>query len=252
MSDVTGQTAFLTGAGEGLGREIAFQLAAAGMRLALFDIQADKLHAVATALTDQGADVLALVVDLADAAATQEAVEAALAHFGTPRALIHNAALLREVSMIDVTFEAWRRESNIIMQGAFVLSRAVWPGMVEASGGSIIFVSSGSALTGFVRETAYSPGKHGQEGLMKVLSLEGAAHNIAVNTITTGAPIDTPMSASHYTDEMKIGMVAPSALAPAFAFLAGIDAQFATGYRFNAYQLSEAMRAARSTPDLVL
>lgn len=251
MSDVTGQTAFLTGAGEGLGREIAFQLAAAGMRVALFDIQADKLHAVATTLTDQGADVFPVVVDLADAAATQEAAEAALARFGTPRALIHNAALLREVAMLDVTFEAWRRETNIIMQGAFVLSRAVWPGMTDAGVGSIIFVSSGSALSGFVKETAYTPGKHGQEGLMKVLSLEGAAHNIAVNTITTGAPIDTPMSASHYTEEMKIGMVPPSALAPAFAFLAGIDAQFATGYRFNAYQLSEAMRTAQSMPDLV-
>jgi NAD(P)-dependent dehydrogenase (short-subunit alcohol dehydrogenase family) len=115
--------------------------------------------------------------------------------------------------------------------------------------GSITFVSSRSALAGFVKETAYTPGKHGQEGLMKVLSLEGKEFDIAVNTVTTGAPIDTPMSASHYTDAMNVGMLHPSALAPAFAYLAGLTAASdATGLRFNAYQLSEAMRGAASVP----
>jgi NAD(P)-dependent dehydrogenase (short-subunit alcohol dehydrogenase family) len=233
---------FLTGAAEGLGREVARELATAGKRLALFDVQAEKLRA----LTDELAattEVMPVVVDLADAAATEDAVQRAMTHFGPPRALIHDAAVLKEVSMLDVTFENWRREVNIILQAAFILSRAVWPGMVRSRKGSILFVSSGSALGGFVKETAYTPGKHGQEGLMRVLELEGREYNIAVNTITTGAPIDTPMSASHYTEQMKIGMVHASRLAPAFAFLAGIDASFATGQRFNAFQMSEAMRS---------
>ena len=236
----------MTGAAEGLGREIARDLAAAGMRLALLDVQAEKLHDLETELQASGADVRAFVVDLADAEATTRAAQSALRTFGTPQTLIHNAALLREVSMLDVTFENWRRETNIILQAAFLLTHAVWPAMLEQQRGSILFTSSGSALTGFGKETAYTPGKHGQEGLMKVLSIEGRAHNVAVNTVTTGAPIDTPMSASHYTEQMKIGMVPPAALAPAFVFLAGIDAGFATGQRFNAYQLSEAIRAARA------
>jgi NAD(P)-dependent dehydrogenase (short-subunit alcohol dehydrogenase family) len=188
-------------------------------------------------------EVLPLVVDLADATATQQAVDKAIEHYGTPRALIHDAAVLKEVAMSDVTFENWRREVNIILQAAFILSKAVWPGMVEARKGSILYVSSGSALGGFVKETAYTPGKHGQEGLMRVLALEGREFNIAVNTITTGKGIDTPMSAGHYTPEMWVGAVHPSRLAPAFAFLAGIDADFATGQRFNAFQMSEAMRS---------
>jgi NAD(P)-dependent dehydrogenase (short-subunit alcohol dehydrogenase family) len=233
---------FLTGAADGLGAEVARELAKAGKRLALFDVQAEKLHAIADELASV-TEVLPLVVDLADAAATEEAASKAMEHYGTPRALIHDAAVLKEVAMIDVTFENWRREVNIILQAAFILSRAVWPGMVEARKGSILYVSSGSALGGFVKETAYTPGKHGQEGLMRVLALEGREFNIAVNTITTGAPIDTPMSASHYTPQMWIGAVHPSRLAPAFAFLAGIDASFATGQRFNAFQVSEAMRS---------
>jgi NAD(P)-dependent dehydrogenase (short-subunit alcohol dehydrogenase family) len=233
---------FLTGAADGLGAEVARELAKAGKRLALFDVQAEKLHAIADELASV-TEVLPLVVDLADAAATEEAASKAMEHYGTPRALIHDAAVLKEVAMIDVTFENWRREVNIILQAAFILSRAVWPGMVDARKGSILYVSSGSALGGFVKETAYTPGKHGQEGLMRVLALEGREFNIAVNTITTGAPIDTPMSASHYTPQMWIGAVHPSRLAPAFAFLAGIDASFATGQRFNAFQVSEAMRS---------
>lgn len=242
MKPMDDSVVFLTGAAEGLGREVARVLAAAGKRLALFDVQAPKLQAVADELS-AATEVLPLVADLADADATQQAVERALEHYGPPRALIHDAAVLKEVAMIDVTFENWRREVNIILQAAFILSKAVWPGMVEARRGSILYVSSGSALSGFVKETAYTPGKHGQEGLMRVLALEGREFNIAVNTITTGRSIDTPMSHGHYTPEMWVGAVHPSRLAPAFAFLAGVDASFATGERFNAFQLSEAMRS---------
>src|SRR5262249_32861456 len=163
---VDGQVAFLTGAAEGLGREVARELVGAGMRVALMDVQGEKLQRLADELRAAGAEVLPIVVDLADARATQSAVEQALDHYGTPRALIHDAALLREVSMLDVTFENWRRETDIILQAAFVLSKAVWPGMTAARSGSIVYMSSGSALTGFVKETAYTPGKHGQEGLM--------------------------------------------------------------------------------------
>ena len=242
MKQMDDRVVFLTGAAEGLGREVARELAKAGKRLALFDVQAEKLQAVADELTSV-TEVLPVVVDLADAAATQQAVDQAMEHYGTPRALIHDAAVLKEVAMIDVTFENWRREVNIILQAAFILSRAVWPGMIEARRGSVLYVSSGSALGGFAKETAYTPGKHGQEGLMRVLALEGREYNIAVNTITTGKGIDTPMSAGHYTPEMWVGAVHPSRLAPAFAFLAGIDAGFATGQRFNAFQMSEAMRS---------
>ena len=242
MTQMDDRVVFLTGAAEGLGSEVARELAKVGKRLALFDVQAEKLQAVADELASV-TEVLPLTVDLADATATQQAVDKAIEHYGTPRALIHNAAVLKEMALIDVTFENWRREVNIILQAAFILSKAVWPGMVEARKGSILYVSSGSALGGFVKETAYTPGKHGQEGLMRVLALEGREFNIAVNTITTGKGIDTPMSAGHYTPEMWVGAVHPSRLAPAFAFLAGIDADFATGQRFNAFQMSEAMRS---------
>jgi NAD(P)-dependent dehydrogenase (short-subunit alcohol dehydrogenase family) len=242
MKPMDDSVVFLTGAAEGLGKEIARELARAGKRLALMDVQAEKLQAIATELAAV-TEILPIEVDLADAAATEVAVQQAVAHYGPPRALIHDAAVLKEVAMADVTFDNWRREVDIILQAAFILSRAVWPGMTAAGRGSIVYVSSGSALSGFVKETAYTPGKHAQEGLMRVLALEGKEFNVAVNTLTTGAPIDTPMSDSHYTPQMRVGIVHPSRLAPAFAFLSGIDASVATGQRFSAFHLSEAMRS---------
>jgi len=244
ITDIKGQAAILTGAAEGLGYQIAKAYIRAGLRVALMDVQADKLHRLTDELRAAGGDCLPIVVDLSNAAATQAAVDQALDHYGTPRILVHNAAVLKEVSMLDVKFENWRRELDIIIQAAFILSKAVWPRMIEAKSGSIVYVSSGSALRGFVKETAYTPGKHAQEGLMRMLALEGQPFNIAVNTITPGAPINTPMSASHYPDDLRQRWIDPALLAPAFVFLAHIDATTATGQRLDAWQLSEALRTA--------
>lgn len=246
MIELRGKVAFVTGAAEGWGYEIAKTYIRAGMRLAMMDIQAEKLTRAAEAFTSMGGDCLPIVVDLSDAAATQAAAEQALAHYGTPRVVVHNAAVLKEVSMLDVTFENWRREMDIIIQAAFILSKAVWPGMVAARSGSIVYISSGSGIKGFVQETAYCPAKHAQEGLMKVLSMEGEPFNIAVNTITPGAPIKTAMSAKNYPPELQARWIEPALIAPAFLYLAGLDAKITTGHRLDAWQLSEAMRAAQA------
>lgn len=239
MVALQGTFAILTGAAQGLGLAIARAYAAQGMKLALMDVQADKLNALADELRVQGADCLPIPVDLANADATQAAVDQALAAYGKPRVLVHNAALLKERSMLEVTFPQWQTEVNIILQAAFLLAKAVWQPMIAADSGSIVFVSSGSGIKGFVKEVAYCPAKHGQEGLMKVLAMEGQPFNIAVNTITPGAPINTPMSAENYSEELKQKWVDPALLAPAFVYLAGIDAHDVTGERLNAWELSQ-------------
>ncbi|MBI5670523.1 MAG: SDR family NAD(P)-dependent oxidoreductase [Chloroflexi bacterium] len=244
MAELRGATAFLTGAAQGLGAAIARAYAREGLRLALVDVQADKLHRLADELRAAGADCLPLLADLSDAGETQRAVDAALAQYGAPRVLVHNAALLIQRSMLEITLADWQKETNIILQAAFILSKAVWQPMIAAGGGSIVYVSSGSGIKGFVQEVAYCPAKHGQEGLMKVLALEGEAFNIAVNTITPGAPINTPMSAANYTEEQKQAWIDPALLAPAFVYLAGLDTSSMTGQRLNAWELSRSLRPA--------
>lgn len=234
INSLRGQTAVVTGAAQGLGCAIAKAYVSEGMRVALMDVRADILATVADELKAQGGDVLPIAVDLADAQQTQAAIDTALDHYGAPRVLIHNAALLITRSMLEITLRDWQTEINIILQAAFILSKALWRPMIEAGGGSIVYLSSGSGYRGFIREVAYNPGKHGIEGLMKCLALEGREFNIAVNAATPGAPIHTPMSAANYTEEQKRRWVNPALLTPAFVFLARQDASGLTGHRVAA------------------
>lgn len=232
--NLQGQVAVVTGAAQGLGYAIARAYVGEGMKVALLDIRGDILQEVAAELKDAGGDALPITVDLSDAGDTQAAIDAVLAQYGTPRVLIHNAALLITRSMLEITLEQWQREINIILQAAFILSKAVWKPMIDAGGGSIVYLSSGSGYKGFIEEVAYNPGKHGIEGLMKCLALEGAEHNIAVNAATPGAPINTPMSDSNYTEAQKKRWVDPAMLAPAFVMLAEQDGSGLTGHRVAA------------------
>ncbi|MBC7811563.1 MAG: SDR family NAD(P)-dependent oxidoreductase [Burkholderiales bacterium] len=244
LQNLEGQVIFLTGAAEGLGYATARTFAREKVRLAIVDVQAEKLAKVAAECEADGAEVLPIVADLSDAAATTAAAEKALAQFGVPRLMLHNAAILNERSMSDVTFEQWRKEVNIIMQAAFLLSKAMWQPMIDAGGGSLLYISSGSALKGFLKEVAYTPAKHGQEGLMKTLAMEGKPYNIIANTITTGIAINTPMSAGHYSEDQRARWVDPALLTPAYVYIARQDlTSYVSGERLDAWQMSEKIRS---------
>ncbi len=239
MEDLRGTFAIVTGAAQGLGYAIAKAYAAQGMRLALLDILGDALDAVAAELSAGGTDCLPIRADLSDADDTRAAVRQALGHYGTPRVLVHNAAILVNRPLLDVPLEDWTREINVGVQAAFLLTQAVWPLMAAAGCGSLVYVSSMSGIKGFLDESAYCTAKHGLEGFMKCMALEGAPHNIAANTITPGMYMKTPMSERNYSDELKQKWVDPIRLTPAFVFLARQDASGVTGQRLNAWELSQ-------------
>jgi len=158
--------------------------------------------------------------------------------------VVHNAALLKQRSMIEIDYANWRREVDIILQAAFILSKAAWQPMIDAGGGSLLYISSGSALKGFLKEVAYTPAKHGQEGLMKTLAMEGKPYNIIANTITTGIAINTPMSAGHYTEDQRARWVDPALLTPAYVYIARQDpTSYVSGERLDAWQMSEKIRS---------
>jgi len=115
--------------------------------------------------------------------------------------------------------------------------------MTDAGHGSIVFVSSQSGIKGFEDETAYCTAKHGLEGLMKSLALEGKSRNIAVNTITPGMYMHTPMSEQNYPDDLKQKWVDPLLLTPAFIQLAQQDASGMSGERLDAWKMSESIRS---------
>jgi NAD(P)-dependent dehydrogenase (short-subunit alcohol dehydrogenase family) len=239
MEDLQNQVAIVTGAAQGLGYAIAKAYAQAGMRVALLDVLGDVLAEVAEELKQAGGDCLPITVDLSNATATEKAIKTALDHYGTPRVLVHNAAILIERPMIEVSLADWQREMNVGVQAGFILTQAVWSLMIAAGHGSIVYVSSQSGIKGFAGESVYCMAKHGLEGFMKTLAMEGETGNIAVNTVTPGMYMNTPMSARNYPDELKQKWVDPMLLTPAFITLARQDASGITGQRLSAWELSQ-------------
>ena len=243
MSDLpenlNGTGAIVTGAAQGLGYAIAKAYVREGMRVALMDVKRDMLAQVADELTQAGGDCLPITVDLSDAGDTERAIQAALDHYGTPRVVVHNAAILINRPLMEIDLASWTREVNVGIQAAFLLTQAVWSLMTEAGRGSVVYVSSMSGIKGFMDESPYCTAKHGIEGFMKCMAMEGETRNIAVNTITPGMYMNTPMSVRNYPDELKQKWVDPILLTPAFVFLARQDASGTTGQRLNAWKLSQ-------------
>lgn len=242
MSDLTGQIAVVTGAAQGLGAAIAKAYATEGMRVALIDVKADTLQKISEEIKADGGECIVIPADLSDVYETQRAASEVLGEYGVPRVFVHNAAVLNPRPLLDVSIREWLLTVNVQIQAAFILVKAFWQGMTDNGVGSIVLVSSQSGIKGFADEVPYCTGKHGLEGMMKSLSIEGKSRNIAVNTITPGMYMHTPMSEQNYPDELKDKWVDPMALTPAFVKLAGTDASQTTGQRLDAWQMSEAIR----------
>ncbi len=232
MPALSEQRVVITGAGQGLGAAIARVFAGHGADLVLMDVDADGLEAVNTAI---GGGAVCLTVDLADAAATAQAIAALPGPVDT---LIHNAAILRPEPVDAITFEVWTATMNVGIQAAFQLTQAVWAGM-KADGGALIFVSSQSGIRGFVDETAYCAAKHALEGFSKCLAMEGAAHGIVSCTVTPGRAMHTPMSERNYPPDLKAEWVEPDLLAPAFVHVATTRDPALSGQRLNAWEMSQ-------------
>ena len=237
------QTVLITGAGRGLGRALAEAFYHAGAAPVLLERDADAVDELERELP--GATVYR--VDLADAESTRRTIAAVRSVHPRVDTLIHNAGYLVPLAFATMTDEAWRRTFDVGVQAAYLLCRAFWAEW-QRTGAAVVFVSSRSGVEGFVDEAPYCATKHALEGLMKALSLEGAADGILVHTVTPGRPMRTPMSERNYTAEMKQRWVDPLELAPAFLRLARREDRSLSGQRLDAWAMSQVVTSERSSP----
>ena len=235
--------AIITGSAMGIGKAVATGYVRAGYHVALFDRSAKALDETANTLRAEGGTVFTFLVDLKDPVATTQAVEQAIAALGTVQVLVSNAGILRTKSFEQTTLEDWDDHLLINLRAAFLLTKALYPHFRAQGGGVILMTSSASGIKGFLNETAYVPSKHGLEGLMKALSMEFEPYNIRVNTVTPGHGTHTPLSEANYSEEEKKHWVDPIMIAPGYVELATTTA---TGQRFNAWEISERIRAEAS------
>jgi NAD(P)-dependent dehydrogenase (short-subunit alcohol dehydrogenase family) len=182
-----GATAFVTGAGTGLGKAIAAEFARAGASIVIASRKAEHLDAGRAAIKEIGAPVLTVACDIRDPEQIAAAFDAAEARFGLPGVLVNNAAANFPVPAEDMSPNAWRTVVDITLNGTFLCSREFGRRHIAAgTPGSIVNVGASYAWTGgpgFVHSAA---AKAGVKNLTESLAVEWGPYGIQVNSLVPG------------------------------------------------------------------
>jgi NAD(P)-dependent dehydrogenase (short-subunit alcohol dehydrogenase family) len=198
MADIRfdGRVAVVTGAGQGIGRVYAMELAARGAKVVVNDLGgardgagADQSAAdkVVAEIRAAGGQAVANYDSVATAQGGANIVQTAVDAFGKLDILVNNAGILRDKSFLKMTEEEWDLVIAVHLKGAFCVTQPAFRLMKAANYGRIIFTSSTSGLYGNFGQTNYGAAKMGVVGLMNVLKLEASNYNIKVNTVAPTA-----------------------------------------------------------------
>ena len=175
--------ALVTGAGRGIGRAIALRLAADGLAVAVAARTADQVAETARAA---GRRALALVLDVTDAASVAAAVERAARELGPVDVLVNNAGLAESAPFAKTDAALWTRHFDVNVNGPYLTTRAVLPGMLERGWGRVINVASLAGLVGSPYVTAYTASKHALVGFTRALATEVSGKGVTVNALCPG------------------------------------------------------------------
>jgi NAD(P)-dependent dehydrogenase (short-subunit alcohol dehydrogenase family) len=209
----------ITGASEGIGRAIAFALAAQRARLVLAARTQSRLEAVGEELRAMGAEILAVPTDMTSSEQVDALVAKAVATFGRVDILINNVGRGLRKPFVETTNEDWQRLVLENLTVAVYGCRAVLPKMEEQGEGLIINIASRSGRVGEANLAAYSAVKHGILGLTKALADEEGGKGIHVNAICPG-PVRTERMENILPHVDKSGWLLPEDIAAAVVFLA--------------------------------
>src|SRR6195952_1636842 len=200
-SDASSQVALVTGAARGIGLAIAKKFLAEGWRVALLDIEGELLRAAVEAIAEPD-NTLALHADVSDAKAVADAVTEIERRFGRLDALVNNAGVAVFAPLLETSDDDWSRVLRVNLTGPFLCTKAAVPLMREHGGGSIVNITSISAVRASTLRSAYGTSKAGLAHLTKQLAVELAALGIRVNGVAPG-PVETAMAKAVHTPEIR-------------------------------------------------
>ena len=209
-----GRTALVTGGSSGLGRATALALADDGADVAVLARGSTDLDQTAEHIRARGVRATAAVVDLADADAIRRAVDQVHAELGPVGVLVNAAGTDVPGPVVELDVAAWDRVIAVNLRASFLLSKAVWPDMREAGGGTIVNVSSVAGRRGWANAAAYCSAKFGLTGLTQALAAEGRPHRIRACVLYPGA-MDT--SWGIWSPEDRTAAAEPTSSADALA-----------------------------------
>lgn len=230
------KVAFITGAGRGIGREIALKMASEGADIVIADIAEDTMEDTKNDIEALGVKALAVRTDISNEQSVKEAVQAVTKNFGKIDILVNNAAIFKRAPFLEMTGDMWDFTSNINLKGIFHVTRAVASLMAENKQGVIISISSVDAFQGCRDYSHYAMTKAGVVGLSRTLAQELGAYNIRVNVIAPGIML-TDMTRDRveankeaYLAKVPIGRIGvPEDIANTALFLASDLSSYITG-----------------------
>ncbi len=241
LFDLTGRTALVTGAGRGIGREIARTLAAAGADIAIAEVDPATAEDAAVEIRGLGRKAYAVACNVRDSASVNSAVASVLEHMGKIDILVNNAGIARWTKAEETSDTDWLDVIDINLNGTYWCCRAVAPHMLERGSGSIVNIASmsGSIVNKPQPQSAYNVSKAGVIMLTKSLAAEWAPRGVRVNSVSPGyiASEMTRKAVNTYTEWAAIWnsmtpvghMGEPSDVAHAVWYLASDAAKFAMG-----------------------
>lgn len=202
LFDLTGKTAIVTGAGAGLGKEIARALAQFGANVVIADINGGLAHATARELRKHHVQTIAVKIDVSKEAEIIRLVEQTVETFGKIDILVNNAGIMQKVNLEDMSLADWQHIMDVNLNSVFLMSKYVGRDMIAKGGGSIINTASiSSFVSNKEPQCAYNTSKAGVLMITKCLASEWAKHNIRVNAIAPGYTRTTMTEAAFANDE---------------------------------------------------
>jgi len=221
--DFTGRVAIVTGAGAGLGRQYALELAKRGAKVVVNDLGGTRdgvghddaaANKVVEEIKALGGEAVPNYDNVATAQGGENIVKTAIDNFGKVDILINNAGILRDKSFTKMEEENWDNVVGVHLRGAYCVTKPAYANMRENGYGRIVMTTSGAGLFGNFGQSNYAAAKMGLIGLTNVLKLEGAKYNVKANVIV-------PVAASRLTEDvlppqffekMKPDFIAPAVL----------------------------------------
>lgn len=187
-----GKTAMITGAGGGVGRQLALLFARNGANVVILDVNADTVTTVAAEVEAAGGHVLTATDDIRDSARIRALVDQATARFGGIDVLVNNAGIWgkhtgKSTEFAESEESTWDWILGVNVKGTMICTRTVLPQMIERGRGKIINLGSVAGVCGLPRMVDYSASKGAIIAMTKALAIEVGKHNIQVNCISPGS-----------------------------------------------------------------
>jgi NAD(P)-dependent dehydrogenase (short-subunit alcohol dehydrogenase family) len=241
---VEGKVVVVTGAGSGIGRDLAKAFAANGAKVVVNDtgraVDSEKLAAeqVVAEIRAEAGEAAPAVESVASNESAQRIVQAALDHFGRIDCVVNNAGITRDRYFFNMSEEEWRAVLDVHLNGSFYVARAAAPHFKSQASGSYIHMTSTSGLVGNLGQANYAAAKMGIVGLSKSLALDMARFKVRSNCIspwawtsmTANIPADTPENIARIE---KLKKMESAKIAPLAVYLGSDQAVDVSGQIFG-------------------